>query len=175
MRKWACLAAFCVILGAQEASRVIDCNVIFEKRKGELEAKINELAEQKRLMSSLFNQQQDLNNQKLSELQAQEKRIEGLLNEIKEKEGEIENLIKQNEELLSQIDAKKASKVAQTYTKMKDSKAGAILNEMPLKNAAEILWIMDSKDIGRILAKMDAPKAAQITELLKKGPPFEEE
>ena len=98
--------------------------------------------------------------------------MQGLIDEAKSRENNIKDLIKQNEDLLSQIDAKKSQKISQTYAKMKDSKASAIIEELPLNEAAEILFAMDSKDIGKIFAKMDAQKAAKLTEMLKKGPPF---
>lgn len=157
-----------------DTNNVIDCNIIFEQRKNEIIQESKRVAEQKRLMNSLYDEQQELNNQKLQELKLQEQRVESLLKEARNKENEIKELIKQNEEILANIKNTNSEKITQTYAKMRDSKAGAILENMPLKDAAELLFSMDSKDMGKILSKMTPQKAAQLTEMLKAGPPFEE-
>lgn len=160
---------FCAVWAFGE---VINCNKIFEERKGELQNELNKIAEQRKMMNVFFDEQRRLNDKKLEALKLQESRVQELIDEAKARENEIKDLIKQNEDLLSQIDAKKSQKISQTYAKMKDSKASAIIEELPLNEAAEILFAMDSKDIGKIFAKMDAQKAAKLTEMLKKGPPF---
>ncbi|RDU61710.1 MotE family protein [Helicobacter sp. MIT 14-3879] len=153
---------------------VITCNEIFEERKAEITNELNKINEQKKLMSLFYGEQKKLNDKKLEELKLQEQKIESLLKEAKDRENNIKDLIKQNEDLLAMIENKKTQKISQTYSKMKDSKAGAIIDNMPLNEAAELLFPMDSKDIGKILAKMPPQKAAKLTEILKKGPPFEE-
>ena len=154
-------------------NRVINCNAIFESRKNELVETIAKIEQDKRLMTSLYNEQQAKNAKKLQELQAKEEKIAQLLAEVRKKEEDIKGLIKQNEELLASIQSTKTEKITQTYSKMRDSKAGSIIENMSLKQAAELLFSMDSKDMGKILAKMTPQKAAQLTELIKSGPPFE--
>lgn len=170
---------YCLFLGIvvgeelnQNTSNVIDCNVIFEQRKDEITQEIARVEQQKRMMTSLYEEQQALNNKKLQELQLQEQRIESLLKEAAEQKNQIQELIKQNEELLANIQNAKNDKITQTYAKMRDSKAGAIIENMPLKDAAELLFSMDSKDMSKILSKMTPQRAAQLTEMLKAGPPF---
>ena len=56
---------------------------------------------------------------------------------------------------------------------MKDSKSAAILENLPESEAAMILFALDTKVVGKILAKMDPQKAANLTQIIQKGPPFE--
>ncbi|MGX3010528.1 MotE family protein [Helicobacter sp. 23-1044] len=151
---------------------MIDCSAIFAERKNELQSKLNKIAEQKKMLNILYDEQKRANSDRMEQLKLQEIKVQKLIDEAKMRENEIKNLIKQNEELLAQIDAKKSTKIAETYAKMKDSKASEIFQAMPLNQAAEILFTMDAKSSGKILAKMDAQKAAKLTELLKNGPPF---
>lgn len=153
----------------------IDCSAIFEQKKGEIIDELRKVREQKQLVNVFYDEQKRLNDEKLEELKIQEQKVQALIVEAKERESAIKELIKHNEDLLAQLDNKKNEKIAQTYSKMKDSKAGAIIENMPLNEAAELLFSMDSKDIGKILAKMDTQKAARLTQMIKKGPPFEEE
>lgn len=165
--------AFMVSCGVVWAfGEVLNCSAVFEERKAELQTELSKIAEQRKMMNIFYDEQRRLNDRKLEQLKLQEARVQGLIDEAKSRENNIKDLIKQNEDLLSQIDAKKSQKISQTYAKMKDSKASAIIEELPLNEAAEILFAMDSKDIGKIFAKMDAQKAAKLTEMLKKGPPF---
>lgn len=165
--------AFIVSFGVVWAfGEVLNCSAVFEERKAELQTELSKIAEQRKMMNIFYDEQRRLNDRKLEQLKLQEARVQGLIDEAKSRENNIKDLIKQNEDLLSQIDAKKSQKISQTYAKMKDSKASAIIEELPLNEAAEILFAMDSKDIGKIFAKMDAQKAAKLTEMLKKGPPF---
>ncbi|WP_411709943.1 magnesium transporter MgtE N-terminal domain-containing protein [Helicobacter felis] len=55
---------------------------------------------------------------------------------------------------------------------MKDSKAAPILQDLPPSQAAQMLSTLEAKDMGKNLAKMDPQKAAMLTEMLQKGPPF---
>ena len=57
---------------------------------------------------------------------------------------------------------------------MKDSKSAAILQALPDDEAAEILFTLDTKVMSKILAKMDPQKAATLTAMLQKGPPFKD-
>ena len=164
------VVAICVACAIN--AEVLNCESVFEMRKAELQKEIDKIAEQRKMMNILQDEQRRINDKKLEQLKLQEARVQGLIDEAKSRENNIKDLIKQNEELLAQIDAKKSQKISQTYAKMKDSKASAIIEELPLNEAAEILFAMDSKDIGKIFAKMDAGKAAKLTEMLKKGPPF---
>lgn len=84
-------------------------------------------------------------------------------------------MLKKNENVLKQIKTATQSKVGTTYTAMKDSKSAAILESMSSSEAAEILYGLDTKIVSKILAKMNPQKAAELTQLITKGPPFEEQ
>lgn len=155
-------------------SNVIDCNAIFEQRKDELTNEISKIENQKSLLTKLYDEKEALNLQKIKELQLKEQQIENMLNEVEMKENDIKELIKKNEELLASINEAKNNKISDTYTKMKDSKASAIIENMITKDAVELLNSMDSKSVSKVLSKMNPQKAAKLTELLKKGPPFDE-
>lgn len=159
---------------SNNTDNVIYCNKIFEQRKNEIVLEVQNLEQQKRLMTSLYEEQQAINDKKLQNLKLQEQKIDTLLKEAADRENEIKELIRQNEELLESIKNAKNDKITQTYAKMRDSKAGAIIENMPLKEAAELLFSMDSKDMSKILSKMTPQRAAQLTEILKSGPPFED-
>lgn len=153
---------------------IVNCNIIFEQRKDELLSEIRNIEEQKRMMITLHNEQQALNDKKLQELQLKEQKVESLLKEAKDKEAEIKALIKQNETILSNIQNANNNKISQTYSRMQDSKAAPIIENMPLKDAAELLYSMEAKDMSKILSKMNPQKAAKLTEILRSGPPFED-
>lgn len=170
MKKYTLVCIFSVFL----FGNVIDCNLIFEQRKDEIKSELLKIDNQKNLMTKLYDEKEALNKQKMQELQLKEKQIEGLLNEIKNKEEDIKSLIKKNEDLLASINQAKNNKISDTYTKMKDSKAGVIIENMSIRDAVELLHSMDSKSMGKVLSKMNPQKAAKLTELLKKGPPFNE-
>lgn len=166
-------------------SKLIQCNTIFEQRKSEIVSQIRELDDKKQSLDllqkaadDLFNRrenklkekEQDLNNQ-LKSMQAKE---ESMKKDFNEREANIKKLIAKNEELIRTIQEESDNKIAQTYAKMKDSKAAAILNDLPNSQAAGILFLLKTQEMGKILAKMQPQKAAELTELLKKGPPFED-
>lgn len=162
------------VSGNEDSRNVVDCNIIFEQRKDELLREIRNIEEQKRIMTTLYNEQQVINDKKLQELQLKEQRVESLLQEAKDKEKEIRDLIKQNEEILANIQNANSGKISQTYSQMRDSKAAPIIENMPLKDAAELLYSMEAKDMSKILSKMTPQRAAKLTEMLRLGPPFEE-
>lgn len=160
--------------GNENPSNIVNCNIIFEQRKGELLKELQNIEEQKRLMTNLYNQQQSQNDKKLQELELKEQKVESLLKEVKDKEKEIRDLIKQNEEILANIQNTNTKKISQTYSQMRDSKAAPIIENMPLKDAAELLYSMEAKDMSKILSKMTPQRAAKLTEMLRFGPPFED-
>lgn len=165
--------AFMVSFGVVWAfGEVLNCSAVFEERKAELQRELDKIAEARKMTNILYDEQRRLNDKKIEQLKLQEARVQGLIDEAKSREENIKALIKKNEDLLSQIDSKTSQKISQTYAKMKDSKASEIIQELPLNEAAELLFSMDTKVIGKIFAKMDAGKAAKLTEMLKKGPPF---
>ena len=118
---------------------------------------------------------QNVLDQKEADLKKREIALNNAQKEMEEREAKITRLLKRNEEILKQIRGATQSKVGETYAGMKDSKSAAILETLPEAEAAEILFALDTKVMSKILAKMTPQKAAILTQLLQKGPPFEEE
>ncbi|WP_053942121.1 MotE family protein, partial [Helicobacter ailurogastricus] len=170
--------------GANPSSQqFLQCNAIFESRKAELSNQLQLLQERALTLQNLQEQTQSLLDQRNAKVAEREKALDTRLKEFEakekafkdlqaQKEKELKKLVAQNEELLKEIKEASSSKVATTYAKMKDSKAAPILQDMPIDQAATILSKLEAKDMGKILAKMDPQKAANLTEMLQKGPPF---
>nr|WP_231850736.1 MotE family protein [Helicobacter heilmannii] len=170
--------------GANHASQqFLQCNAIFESRKAEINNQLQLLQERALTLQNLQEQTQSLLDQRNAKVAKREKDLDAHLKEFEakekafkdlqtQKEKELKKLIAQNEQLLKEIKEGSSSKVATTYAKMKDSKAAPILQDMPINQAATILSKLEAKDMGKILAKMDPAKAASLTEMLQKGPPF---
>lgn len=165
---------------------LVQCNIIFEQRKDEIALQIQDLEEKKHSLKLLqkasdevFAQRENEIQQKLKQLEHFSQNLEEKQNqmnkEIQEKEEKIKKLITQNKEILQEILSQTQNKIAQTYAKMKDSKAAAILSDLPYEEAANILFLLKAQEASKILGKMESKKAANLTQILKKGPPFKEE
>lgn len=164
-------------------SDVINCNIIFEQRKAEIEGRIKRLEDRQFAITSLQEAATSILEKKNKLLEDREAKLksekaaleaekESYIALKKQKEEELEEMIKQNKKILDEIGAKIASKVATTYAKMRDSQAAPIIEALPLEDAASILFSLDAKVISKILSKMTPPKAAALTERLQAGPPF---
>ena len=165
-------------------TELIQCNVVFEQRKDEIISQLRELEDKKQSLELLQKASDDLFSQRENKLKAKQENLDNQLKTLNakeesmnknldEREAKIKKLIAKNEELLRQIQDESDNKIAQTYAKMKDSKAAAILSDLPNEQAAGILFLLKAQEVGKILAKMQPQKAAELTEVLKKGPPFE--
>lgn len=170
----------------QTSKQLLQCNAIFDARKGELKEQIRQLDEKTQSIQALENATQNLLDKREAKLKERENALSIKLKEIEDKEAkeeaqnkqrqdEIKALIAKNEDILKQIDGAKNNKLAQTYAKMKDSKAAPIIENLPQDEAASILFALSAQDMGKILSKMNPKKAAELTEILKKGPPFEKQ
>ncbi|WP_104749792.1 MotE family protein [Helicobacter cynogastricus] len=179
---------FCVC-GAQTEQKAADqflqCNAIFESRKAEIDQQLQMLQQRALTLQTLQNETQHLLDQRSAKVNEREKALSAKLKELEGKEAQLKttqeenekklkNLIAKNEELLKEIKEASQSKLSSTYAKMKDSKAAPILQDLPPSQAAQILSTLEAKDMGKILAKMDPQKAAMLTEMLQKGPPFKD-
>ncbi len=171
------------------STNLLDCNIIFEQRKGEIRQELQAIDERQQALQVLQNATQVFLDEKARKLQAQEKNIDEKIIEfqkakefaqaefkaqseqasldMKAREEYVQELIARNEELLEKIQKVSNDKVIQTYIQMKDAKSAAIISQMSEDEAVEILSNMDSKDMGKILAKMDDQKAAAITQKIR--------
>ncbi|WP_104752056.1 MotE family protein, partial [Helicobacter baculiformis] len=167
------------------SQQFLQCNAIFESRKAEIDAQLQRLQERALTLQTLQNQTQSLLDQRSAKVVEREKALSLKLKELEDKqdafkktqaesEKKLKTLIAKNEELLKEIKTASQSKLSSTYAKMKDSKAAPILQDLPPSQAAQILSTLEAKDMGKILAKMDPVKAALLTEMLQKGPPFKD-
>ncbi|MDE5603525.1 MAG: MotE family protein [Helicobacter sp.] len=175
MRKFIIFMFMVASFAEDNQQQIVNCNIIFEQRKAEILREIEKIDEQQQALQALQSATQNVLNQREEDLK---KREAGMANErkaLEEKEALIARMVKKNEELLKQVRAETASKVNETYAGMKDSKSAAILENLPEKEAATILFGLDTKTMSKILAKMNPQKAATLTQLIQKGPPFGEE
>lgn len=88
--------------------------------------------------------------QRLEELQAAERKVQGLLEEAKD------------------VEAKKVSRLAAIYVNMKPKQAAKALESMDERTAVKILAGMSPKQSGEILTYADPGKTAKLTELISR-------
>ncbi len=169
------------LFSEEAAQELLQCSAIFESKKAELKDDLRQLSEKEQSLrilqtenarlleekSNLLNQKEKEVEEKLKNLTAKEEAFKNL--QVAEKK-RLENLIEENEDILREIKQAKESKIGETYSKMKDSKSALILENLPTKNALEILMALKPQELGKILAKMDSKKAAALTELWQKPP-----
>ena len=165
-----CLTSF---LWSVEGSGIVDCNIIFEQRKAEILREIEKIDEQQQALQALQSATQNVLDQKDADLKKREVALAAEKKELEQREEAIKRLLEKNEKILAEIKNTTQSKIGTTYAGMKDSKSAAILENLPESEAAMILFALDTKVVGKILAKMDPQKAANLTQIIQKGPPFE--
>ncbi|GAA8134759.1 MotE family protein [Helicobacter pylori] len=182
MRKILLMGLILQALFSEEAAQeLLQCSAIFESKKAELKDDLRQLSEKEQSLrilqtenarlldekSDLLNKKEKEIDEKLKNLAAKEEAFKTLQTEEKKR---LKNLIEENEDILREIKQAKDSKIGETYSKMKDSKSALILENLPTKNALEILMALKPQELGKILAKMDPKKAAALTELWQKPP-----
>ncbi|WRG58667.1 MotE family protein [Helicobacter pylori] len=182
MRKILLMGLILQALFSEEAAQeLLQCSAIFESKKAELKDDLRQLSEKEQSLrilqienarlldekSDLLNKKEKEIDEKLKNLAAKEEAFKTLQTEEKKR---LKNLIEENEDILREIKQTKDSKIGETYSKMKDSKSALILENLPTKNALEILMALKPQELGKILAKMDPKKAAALTELWQKPP-----
>lgn len=173
MKRILTLLVFTICLFGADAP--IDCVSIFEARKGEIAREIDRLDEAKQSLEAFRASSQAIFNERNAKLIQKESDINATLAKIEEQKREIENLIKQNDEILSQIKTMTNDKVGEAYSKMKDQSAADVLSAMDRISAATIMYSLAPKKISTIMSKMEPAVASEITLLLQKGPPFAKE
>ncbi|CAK00089.1 MotE family protein [Helicobacter acinonychis] len=169
-------------LFSEEATQeLLQCSAIFESKKAQLKDDLRQLSEKEQSLRILQTENARLLEEKNESLNQKEKEIEEKLKNLTAKEEafknlqaaekkRLENLLKEDEEILRQIKQAKEGKIGEAYSKMKDSKSALILENLPVQNALEILMALKPQELGKILAKMDPKKAAALTELWQKPP-----
>ncbi|GAA8453625.1 MotE family protein [Helicobacter pylori] len=169
------------LFSEEAAQELLQCSAIFESKKAELKDDLHRLSEKEQSLRILQTENARLLDEKTDLLNQKEKEVEEKLKNLAAKEEafktlqaeekkRLKNLIEENEGILREIKQAKDSKIGETYSKMKDSKSALILENLPTKNALEILMVLKPQELGKILAKMDPKKAAALTELWQKPP-----
>lgn len=168
--KIAIIVFFSVLLFGE----TIDCTQIFEARKGELLKEVEKIDESRQSFEALQAATNVLFDKQKATLKEKENSIEKTKQAIDAQEKQIASMLAENKKLLELIEAKKNEKMDETYIKMKDASAAAILEKLPVHEASALMFGLPAKKMSQILAKMDAKKASEITQRLKLGPPFVE-
>jgi flagellar motility protein MotE (MotC chaperone) len=149
-----------------------DCNKIFDDRKSELIYELEKIDEQQQSLESLQAATNAMLNEKKEKLKIQEKEIQEQKAKIEQMLKEIDEKIDKNKKILADIKQTKDNKLIQSYAKMGAGKAALILAKLQTHEAANIVFYLDPKLIGSLLEKMQPDKAAKLTIMLQKGPPF---
>ncbi|ACZ12940.1 MotE family protein [Sulfurospirillum deleyianum] len=169
------MRAFWILLVATFLwAEAIDCTKVFEERKSELLKEIEKIDEARQSFEALQAATNVLFEKQKSVLKEKESALAKTKEEIEVKEKRIASMLAENKKLLEQIEAKKNDKLDETYIKMKDAAAAAIIEKLPVHEGAAILFTLPPKKVSQIMAKMDPQIASEITQSLKKGPPFVE-
>lgn len=156
-----------------QAKDLVDCNAVFEQRKGEILRELDRLDEEQQAFELYKEAQRALIDKKEKKLSQKLAEVNATLQKVTATKKEIVDLYEKNKKLLEEIKKAKDDKITASYLKMKDSKAAAILDAMPQPEAARILFNLTPKKIAKVMAKMDPDIASKVTELLIKGPPFD--
>lgn len=114
-------------------------------------------------------------NQTISDQKQTIQQLQSDSNKKNDQLAQLQNQLKQaqqqaNQQASAKKSADKAAKMqvyAQTYRNMDPTKAAAIFDKLPIKQAATYINMLDDKTKASILENMTADKAAQLTTLLQ--------
>jgi flagellar motility protein MotE (MotC chaperone) len=106
---------------------------------------------------------EDVEKEKEERLREVEKVIERKLQQLIEERKKLEALRKRP---LTEEEEKEVKKLIKIVSKTPSDEAGAILNNLKPRIAAEILIRLKARQAGQILAAMDPQKAARVTEII---------
>lgn len=163
-----------LLVGTLLCAETIDCTKVFEERKGELLREVEKIDEARQSFEALQAATNALFEKQKNALKEKENAIAKTKQEIEAKEKQIALMLEENKKLLEQVQAKKGDKLDETYIKMKDAAAAAIVEKLPVHEGAAIMFGLPAKKVSQIMAKMNPQIASEITQQLKKGPPFVE-
>jgi flagellar motility protein MotE (MotC chaperone) len=155
-----------------EGNNVYNCNKIFEARKSELILELDKIDEQQQQLEALQAATQSMLDRKEQAIKKKEKILEENMKKASEKILELNKKLKKIEETENALNKKINDRLITSYSKMNPKKASPILDKMEIVDATEILFKLTPKITGKILSLMPPQKAADVTKLLKMGPPF---
>ena len=148
-------------------TKLINCYEIFEQRRAELEAKLDQILEQEQAFIALKNASMNILKKKEEKVNQKLKEVNATLNKIENIKKQNEELVKKYQAILEEIKKAQTSKLVQSYSKMRAGNAAKILQDMDMNTSLEILSKLSPKVLSKIFAKMDSKKAAVLTEKLK--------
>jgi flagellar motility protein MotE (MotC chaperone) len=149
-------------------AKLVDCYKIFDQRRGELEMKLEQIEEQKQAFQALKDASMNILKKKEAKIKKEQEELNATLNKIEATKKENEEILKKYQQILKQIKDATASKLVQSYSKMRAGNAANIISNMDTNTSLEILSKLSPKVLSKIFAKMDPNKAAFLTEKLKK-------
>ena len=171
MRKIIVLSLYLTI--SLYAKNLVECNEIFEQRKSEILRAMDRLDDQQQSFELYKEAQNNLLEKREKKITKKLQEVNATLQKVEKTKKEVVKLYQEKKHLLEEIKKAKDDKITAAYLKMKDSKAASILDDMPKSRAAKILFNLTPKKISKVMAKMDPIIASDVTELLLKGPPFD--
>ena len=108
-------------------AETIDCTKIFEERKSELLREVEKIDEARQSFEALQAATNVLFDKQKAALKEKESSIEKSKQEVDAKQKQIALMLEENKKMLELIEAKKNEKVGESYEKMKDGAAAAII------------------------------------------------
>jgi len=156
-----------ILFAEVNKTKLINCYEIFEQRRAELEAKLDKILEQEQAFIALKNASMNILKKKEAKVNQKLKEVNATLNKIENLKKQNEELVKKYKAILEKIKKAQTSKLVQSYSKMRAGNAAKILQDMDMNTSLEILSKLSPKVLSKIFAKMDAKKAAVLTEKLK--------
>ena len=148
-------------------NKLVNCYEIFEQRKGELQSKIDQIEEEKQAFIALKDASMNILKKKETKIKQKEKELNSTLQKIENIKKQNEALVKKYQKILADIKKTSTSKLVQSYSKMRAGNAAQILQDMDMNTSLDILSKLSPKVLSKVLSKMDATKAAVLTEKLK--------
>jgi flagellar motility protein MotE (MotC chaperone) len=154
-------------------TKLINCYEIFEQRRAELEAKLEQIEEQKQAFIALKDASMHILKKKEEKIKQKEQEVNATLAKIEQTKKQNEELVQKYQKILEDIKKANTNKLVQSYAKMRAGNAAKILQDMDMNTSLDILSKLSPKVLSKIFSKMDATKAAVLTEKLKNYQPKE--
>jgi len=155
----------------KKEANLVNCYQIFDQRRAELEAKVEQIEEQRQAFIALKDASMNLLKKKEAKVNAKLKEVNATLAKIEQIKKQNEALVKKYQKILDDIKKASTSKLVQSYSKMRAGNAAKILQNMDTNTSLLILSKLSPKVLSKIFSKMDPDKAAFLTEKLKSYTP----
>ena len=165
------LLPFFLFANDVKEANLVNCYQIFEQRRAELEAKLEQIEEQRQAFIALKDASMNILKKKEAKVNKKLKEVNTTLAKIEQTKKQNEELVKKYKKILEEIKKAQTSKIVQSYAKMRAGNAAKILQDMDMNTSLDILSKLSPKVLSKIFSKMDAKKAAVLTEKLKSYQP----